>query len=280
MLGLPASSGCQSIMVDQVRQFLSLNPSPGKVGMIAAFLLSAWIIHLLAGRLAGRIVKFGLFAPKSRRLRAERQATLQGLVASAISLVAFVAAVLLSLGLFAQLDTLIWMVGLFSAAFGLGARPLISDVLTGISLIFDDTFAVGEKVEILGVEGVVESVNLRITMIRAPSGELFTMPNGEIRVVRNFSRGSFSTAKATIRIHASSLSHAIALLEEMGKEAVTLLPNLLEPWQVLSENGLVGQHAELTLLAKARFGKAAEMRPRMLTLVQEHLTTAGIDLAD
>lgn len=267
-------------MVDQINRLLTLNPSYGKVGMIVAFILSAWIIHLLAGRMAGRIVKFGLFASKTRRPRAERQATLQGLVASAISLVAFVGAGLLSLSLFAELETLIWMVGLFSAAFGFGARPLISDFLTGISLMFEDTFAVGEKVEILGIEGVVESVNLRITTVRSPSGELFTMPNGEIRVVRNFSRGSFSMTKATFKIQASTLSRVLELLDELGKEAVTLLPNLLEPWQVLSETGAVGQHAELTLLAKARFGQAAEMRPRMMDLVQERLTAAGVDLLD
>ena len=267
-------------MVDQINRLLTLNPSYGKVGMIVAFILFAWIIHLLAGRMAGRIVKFGLFASKTRRPRAERQATLKGLVASAISLVAFVGAGLLSLSLFAELETLIWMVGLFSAAFGFGARPLISDFLTGISLMFEDTFAVGEKVEILGIEGVVESVNLRITTIRSPSGELFTMPNGEIRVVRNFSRGSFSMTKATFKIQASTLSRVLELLEELGKEAVTLLPNLLEPWQVLSETGAVGQHAELTLLAKARFGQAAEMRPRMMDLVQERLTAAGVDLLD
>ncbi len=267
-------------MVDQIDEFLTHNPSLGKVGMIVAFLLLAWIIHRLARRMSGRILKFGLFASKTRRPRAERQATLQGLVASAISLAAFVGAGLLSLSLFAELESLIWMVGLFSAAFGLGARPLISDVLTGISLIFEDTFAVGEKVEILGVEGVVESVNLRITMIRSPGGELFTMPNGEIRVVRNFSRGSFSTAKASFKVHASDLSRALELLEELGKEAVTLLPNLLEPWQVLSGSGVIGQQTELTLLAKARFGLAGEMRPRMLNLVQERLSAAGVDLLD
>ena len=138
----------------------------------------------------------------------------------------------------------------------------------------------GEKVEILGVEGVVESVNLRVTMIRSPGGELFTMPNGEIRVVRNFSRGSFSTAKASFKVHASDLSRALELLEELGREAVTLLPNLLEPWQVLSGSGVIGQQTELTLLAKARFGQASEMRPRMLNLVQERLTAAAVDLLD
>ena len=66
------------------------------------------------------------------------------------------------------------------------------------------------------------------------------------------------------------------LLEALGQQAVSVLPNLLEPWQVISENGTIGQQTELTLLAKAHFGKAAEMRPRLLALVQKRLAEAGI----
>jgi small conductance mechanosensitive channel len=177
------------------------------------------------------------------------------------------------------------MLGLFAAGFGLGARPLISDFLTGISFIFEDTFDVGEKVEFLGVgggtiEGVIERINLRTTMIRAPSGELYTIPNGEIRAIRNFSRGRFSTTDITLTLPASGLNEAIPLLEALGVEAVALLPNLLEPWQVISATGIVGQQAELQLVVKTRFGKAAEMRPRLLALVQERLTEAGIQLSD
>jgi hypothetical protein len=50
---------------------------------------------------------------------------------------------------------------------------------------------------------------------------------------------------------------------------VTLLPNLLEPWQVISDSGTIGHQTELTLVAKACFGQAAQMRPRLLALVQE-----------
>jgi small-conductance mechanosensitive channel len=135
-------------------------------------------------------------------------------------------------------------------------------------------------VEMLGVEGVVEEVNLRTTWIRAPTGELYIVPNGEVRVVRNFSRGRFSTANIKLKIAAADLNRALPLLQELGKEAVALLPNLLEPWQVISESGVIGQQTELTLLANARFGQAAEIRPRLLALVQERLTEAGISLTD
>lgn len=246
---------------------------------IAVFFLAAWLFHRLSWRIAGRVLRLNRFRSERRKLRTERLETLRSLIASFISFLAYVVATLLSLGIFVDSATLVWMVGLFSAAFGLGARPLISDFLTGIGFLFEDQFDVGEKVEILGMEGVVEVVNLRTTLMRAPTGELFVIPNGEVRVVRNFSRGRFSVANVSIKIPAADLTRAIDLLEELGQEAMMVLPNLVEPWLVISETGALGQQTELTLVAKARFGKAAEMRTRLLALVQERLGEAGIELA-
>ena len=267
-------------MLDQIVTLFTLSTLWSKGARIAGFFFLAWLVHRLTPRIAHRTVQLSRFTPESRRPRPERQKTLQGLIASGISGIAFTAATLSSLGQFVDATTLVWMVGLFSAAFGLGARPLISDFLAGVNLIFEDAFAVGEKVEMLGVEGVIEEVNLRTTWIRAPTGELYIVPNGEVRVVRNFSRGRFSTADIKLKIAAADLNRTLPLLQELGKEAVALLPNLLEPWQVISESGVIGQQIELTLLAKARFGKAAEIRPRLLALVQERLTEAGIALAN
>jgi small-conductance mechanosensitive channel len=247
---------------------------------IAVYFLLAYLVHRLSGRLARRVLRIGSLANKRRQLRLERQKTLTSLVASAITFLSVVTAVLLSLSLFVGGETLVWMVGLFAAAFGLGARPLVSDYLTGVGFLFEDTFDVGEKVDILGNEGVVEAVNLRTTTLRSPSGELFVVPNGEIRIVRNFSRGRFSLASVTVKLNAEDLSQALSVLEELGKEALLILPNLLEPWQVISQSGSLGQQTELTLVAKAKYAMGAEMRPRLLALVHERLNEAGIQLAD
>lgn len=245
---------------------------------IVFFYLLAGLVHRLARPIAGHIVRYGRFT--QRQAQPQRQATQQSLIASAISFLAFAIATLLSLALFVSLNTLVWIVGLFSAAFGLGARPIISDFLTGVSLIFEDTFAEGEKVELTGVVGVIEAVNLRTTSLRAPTGELYIVPNGEVRVVRNFSRGRFSSADIKLRIAAADLERALPFLEGLGSEAVMLLPNLLEPWEVISEAGVIGEKTELTLVAKARYGKAAEMRPRLLALVHERLAEVGIALTN
>lgn len=245
---------------------------------IAIFFLAAWIIHRLAPKFILRMVRLRGYLPYQSG--SERQKTLVGLLANLISFFAFTLAVLFSLGQFVALETLIWVIGLFSAAFGLGARPLISDLLAGISFLFEDTFGVGEKVEILHIEGVIDKVNLRTTWLYAPTGELHVIPNGEIRSVRNFSRGRFSIANIKLQVEAQYLKEALPLLAALGEEAISLLPNLLEPWQVISETGILGQKAELTLIAKANYGKAAEMRPKLLALLQERLSQANIELAN
>jgi len=261
--------------------FLPQLPWLDKLIHILTYFIIALLAAFLLKRLTRWLIKLGRFAPHGRKLSLERQKTLQSLVFSAINLITFISAILASLALFVDPNTLAWVVGLFGTAFGFGARLMIGDYLGGLSFLFDDTFAVGEKIEIPlspPIEGVVEKINLRTTMLRAPSGELFIVPNGEIRSIRNFSRGKFSIANITLKIHGSDLGVALTTLETLGNEAVSLLPNLIEPWQVISPAGVIGQYTELTLIAKARFGKAAEMHPRLLTLVQERLSEMNIQL--
>jgi len=240
----------------------------------------AWIVQRIGRWAAVRLVRLSRFSSQSRRPSRERQSTLRLLIGSTITFLAYLIALMVSLLQFISPDTLVWVVGLFSAAFGLGARPQISDFLSGVGLLFEDTFSVGEKVAILDMEGVVEKVNLRTTFLRASTGELFVIPNGEIRVVRNFSRGRFSTTNIKVKIETEDLPKALELLQSLGEEALLILPNLIEPWQVLSESGAAGKHTELTLLAHARFGKGADMRPRMLTLVHSRLAEENIPLVD
>lgn len=252
---------------------------------IAIFFALAWIIRWLAKPLSTLFVGVYQLSPRHNDLTPERRNTLRGLFASIIRFIAIAAAVVASVSLFIDTDTLVWVVGLFSAAFGFGARPIISDLMAGLAFMSEDGFAVGEKLEVFssmglgGVQGVVEAVNLRTTHLRSTTGELYLIPNSELRIVRNFSRGRFSTVKVSLTISSNDLSKTLSALESISKNAVLELPNLLEPWQVISDSGKMGEHTELTLIAKARFGKAAEMRPRLLALIQREFEKENIYLS-
>ncbi|OJX40719.1 MAG: hypothetical protein BGO78_06975 [Chloroflexi bacterium 44-23] len=265
--------------MNSILVYLAENPWLVKIIKIAVFFIVAFIIQRSAGHLVRPLTGLLRLRPGVKH-NPERRATLNSLFASGIGMLIYLVAIIFSIGQYVSADTLIWIVGLFSAAFGFAMRPLISDILTGISFIFEDTFSVGEKVELLEIEGMIEAINLRTSLLRSPSGELYVIPNGEIRMVRNFSRGRFSTTNVYLKIASSDLSRTLEIMDELGKEAVLLLPNLIEPWHIISEGGVLGHQTQLTVLAKARFGKAAEMRPKMLALIHERLADAGIHLVD
>ena len=247
---------------------------------ICIYFVIAAFFMFIAEWLSRKLIKIMKFSGRSNQAREGRLHTLHGLLKSLIQFLAFLIALIASFGLFVKADTLVWLVGLFSAAFSLSARPVISDVMTGVGFLFEDTFSVGEKVEILGMEGVVEEINLRSTLMRSSTGELFVIPNGEIRTIRNFSRGRFSPANITLKISIDDLNKAMAVLESLSQEALEVLPNLVEDIHIISGSETVSQNVELTILAKAKFGKAAEMKPRLQALISEKLSENGIKLVN
>jgi len=80
--------------------------------------------------------------------------------------------------------------GLGSIAIGFGAQSLVKDVFNGFFILYEDQYGVGDFITINGVTGTVEYIGLRITRIRSFIGELHIIPNGEIKIVTNASKGN------------------------------------------------------------------------------------------
>ena len=76
-------------------------------------------------------------------------------------------------------------------AIGFGAQRLVRDVITGMFILGEDQFDVGDHVTIGTVTGVVESIELRVTRIRDNQGHLYVIANGDITQVSNASRGPY-----------------------------------------------------------------------------------------
>jgi len=250
-----------------------------QVAYVLMLFVGAWLVHRLSERMARMLAHMGR--------QPERLEVIVGVISDLISVLSFAIAALLALASAeaVQADDIIWMVGLLSAGFGLAARPLISDYFSGLSFVFGNRFAVGEKLGLVGlpggaVEGVVERVNLTNLHLRAHSGELVVVPTGEIRVIHNYSRGLFSTANVRLRVAAVDLTRTLEALEAFREQAVVRIEDLIEPWEVISETGEIGDDTVLTLLIKARYGQAATLRPRILAFLQKRLEEAKIDLVD
>jgi moderate conductance mechanosensitive channel len=81
----------------------------------------------------------------------------------------------------------IWIIAA-GVALGLGAQTLVRDVLSGIFMLIEDQYGVGDEVHVQDVEGKVERVGLRITQVRDKKGVLWYIRNGEILTVGNKSK--------------------------------------------------------------------------------------------
>lgn len=120
---------------------------------------------------------------------AERARTIGALLKSSVNALTFIVAgamILDQLGL--NLGPLLTSAGVVGVALGLGAQTIVRDILSGLSMLIEDQYGVGDRVQLLEVSGVVENVGMRITTLRDDNGILWYLRNGEILKVGNHSQ--------------------------------------------------------------------------------------------
>jgi small-conductance mechanosensitive channel len=126
--------------------------------------------------------------PTNTVARQKERARTTGMVLSS-TLNAIIWVLAMVLGEFGfNLGPIIASAGVIGVALGLGAQTLVRDILSGIFMLIEDQYGVGDKVDVLEVKGTVEKVGLRITTVRDENGTLWYLRNGEILKVGNLSQ--------------------------------------------------------------------------------------------
>ena len=87
-----------------------------------------------------------------------------------------------------NIGALIAVTSILGAAIGFGAQSLVKDILSGIFIVFEDQFGVGDWVDVGEANGEVEKVGLRVTELRDVHGTLWFVRNGEITRVGNYTQ--------------------------------------------------------------------------------------------
>ena len=119
----------------------------------------------------------------------ERAKTTSTVLKSTLNGVIWLIAIFMILAEFGlNLGPLIASAGVIGVALGLGAQTLVRDILSGIFMLVEDQYGVGDKIDVLDVQGVVETVGLRITTVRDAKGTVWYLRNGEILKVGNKSQ--------------------------------------------------------------------------------------------
>ena len=146
-----------------------------------------------------------------------------------------------------QVGALIAGAGILGAAVGFGAQSLVRDLISGLFIVFEDQYGVGDVVDLGEVKGAIEAVGLRVTQVRDVEGTLWYVRNGEIARVGNKSQG-FSRVIVDLSFEPSvdvekakvAMSAAAAAVSK-SKSVGSLLIGSAEVWgiQDLSGDALV-----------------------------------------
>lgn len=147
----------------------------------------------------------------------QRLHTLGRVGRNASAIVIYTIAAFMALGEFdVNLGPLIASAGIAGVALGFGAQSLVRDFLTGIFMLTEDQYGVGDIVDVGEASGTVEEVTLRITKIRDVNGTLWFVPNGEIHRVANKSQ---EWARAVLDVdvaYDTDLEHAISVIKKVA----------------------------------------------------------------
>ena len=188
--------------------------------------------------------------------------------------------VLLVLGVFEiNLGPLLAGVGIVGIALGLGAQSLVRDIIAGFFMIMEDQFGVGDEVDLGPAVGIVESITLRCTTLRAADGTLWSVPNGSILRVGNQSK-VWSKALLDITIwYDADVDRATELLLTTATEVCArpeLQPIVLEPPEVLGVERLTNEGVVLRVVVKTAPGHQWELMRALRSAIKESFYASDI----
>lgn len=203
---------------------------------ILGALLVAWLAFYALKLALRRIERSlgttpGVVTPQEQRTR-----TLLSLLRSVGLVIIAVMTVFMVLGAVGvQLAPLLAGAGVVGLAVSFGAQSLVKDVISGLFMLFENQFGVGDVIRIEGVSGAVEKMTLRVVVLRDVHGVVHIVPNGQITKVSNLTR---SWARVVLEVgvaYKEDPDRVMEVLRDVGRELhedPAWQPLLLEPVEV------------------------------------------------
>src|SRR6266545_970022 len=173
--------------------------------------------------------------------------------------------------------------GVAGVALGFGAQSLVKDTLSGFFILLENQFGVGDVIEVQTtaglVSGKVEDLTLRITTLRAFDGTLHVVPNGNIQVVSNKSKG-WARAIVDVRVaYGEDVDRVREVLEELFEEIrkdTVLKEWIMEGPSILGVESLADYALVVRVVADTRPSKRWDAERRLRERITRRFSERGI----
>ncbi len=176
--------------------------------------------------------------------------------------------------------SLIAVAGVGSVAIGFGAQSLVQDIITGMFILFEDQFGVGDIITVDMLTGTVESIGLRSTRIRSADGDLHIIPNGMIKIITNMSK-EFN--RATIDIGVAYEENIDRVIDVMKDETSKIFKNkmitglIAEP-KVLGIIDLADSAVVIRILADTDIGENWQVEREIRRFMKKRFDKENINI--
>lgn len=182
-----------------------------------------------------------------------------------------------------SLGPLLASAGVAGVALGFGARNLVTDVLTGMFILLEDQYGVGDRIDAGEAVGTVLEIGLRVTKLRGDDGEVWYVRNGEIRRVGNLSQG-WATATVDVEVEAGQpLEEVCRTIEAAGKEFAATPPwdeKLWDRVEVLGLESVTSDSMVVRVSAKVMPGEVKPVERALRRRIKLALDELGVPTAD
>jgi small-conductance mechanosensitive channel len=260
------------------------------LALLARHLLNRTIARLVEGATSGRVSRVlsrrtrpqlgeNAATPVSPR-RAQRARTIGSVLRSAGALVIGLIVAAMILGEFGvALGPILASAGIVGVALGFGAQNLVRDFLSGMFMLLEDQYGVGDIVDLGTANGTVEAVGLRITTVRDGNGTVWYVRNGEILRVGNKSQG-YAVAIADLPLaHRADLGQAAEIAARVAAEVAqdpAIADHLLEQPEVIGIEKVGPEGVTFRVQARTGPGQQFGVQRALITALAEAFDDAGL----
>ncbi len=226
---------------------------------ILLILIEAFIFIWLLRLVRRKVTTISRVQTLPAGVRAQQVRTLSSVVYGVGLFVIIFQAALQTLGVVnINIGPLLASAGIAGLAIGFGAQTLVKDVINGFFILMENQYDVGDTVRMSGVQGTVEHMTLRRTVLRDADGALHIIPNSEIKIVSNLTRDWAQVALHVNVAYSESSDRIIGLLKEIGREVRNdpfYADMLVSDPEVPGIERVAGTEVDYLMLAKTRPGQ-------------------------
>ncbi|MDD4031758.1 MAG: mechanosensitive ion channel family protein [Bacteroidales bacterium] len=209
---------------------------------IALILAATYILNRILQKLIIRIIQIAVVSDNFSTQEAEkkRENTLNQIFSVTIKIIIItITSLMIMQELGMQIGPILASAGVVGLAFGFGGQYLIRDIITGLFIIIENQYRIGDVICVEGICGIVENISLRKTILRDMDGTVHHIPHGEIKKVSNLTK-DFSCINLDIGIsYNSELEHVINVVNKVGNDLARdpeWAPFIIKPPQFLRVN--------------------------------------------